>query len=163
MATSLAMYLFNVVVSLRRGERAGDNPWNAATLEWATSSPPPPYNFAPLRTVSGRDPLWHPDPEQPVVVGIASDKREVLVTHVMDAEPDHRPEESGPSIWPLFTSVAVTGLFIGSIFTPWAVVYGSVPVFVTLVAWFWPREGYTPDELEQQVATGQIRPEEQTS
>jgi cytochrome c oxidase subunit 1 len=163
MAVSLTMYLVNVVVSLRRGEAAGENPWDAATLEWATASPPPPYNFAPLPTVSGRDPLWHPDPEQPVVVGLAADKREVLVTYVMDAEPDHRPEEPGPTIWPLLASVAVSGLFIGSIFTPWAVVYGSIPVFITLVAWFWPRQGPAPDALEHQIATGQIRPEEQTS
>src|SRR6185295_6438416 len=38
---SMAVYLINVVVSLRRGAIAGDNPWGGGTLEWATSSPPP--------------------------------------------------------------------------------------------------------------------------
>lgn len=41
------LFLWNVLRSLRGGELAGDNPWNAWTLEWATSSPPPPENFAP--------------------------------------------------------------------------------------------------------------------
>ena len=46
--SACCVFLVNVVVSLRRGAIAGDNPWDAATLEWATSSPPPRYNFAEM-------------------------------------------------------------------------------------------------------------------
>jgi cytochrome c oxidase subunit 1/cytochrome c oxidase subunit I+III len=56
----------NIVLSLRRGRPAGDNPWAAWTLEWATTSPPPSHNFIRVPPVSGRRPLWdlaHPDPE----------------------------------------------------------------------------------------------------
>ena len=45
-AASVMVFLVNVVRSLRRGAIAGDNPWGAGTLEWATASPPPRYNFA---------------------------------------------------------------------------------------------------------------------
>jgi len=58
------VFLWNIYVSLRRGERAGDNPWQAFTLEWATTSPPPAYNFDTLPPIRGERPLWdleHPD------------------------------------------------------------------------------------------------------
>ncbi len=44
-AVAIAVFLVNVVVSLRRPVPAGDDPWLGHTLEWATSSPPPPHNF----------------------------------------------------------------------------------------------------------------------
>ncbi len=163
LALSLAVYLVNVILSLRRGLVAPRNPWDAATLEWATTSPPPPYNFAPLPTVSAADPLWHDPPLPPVVVGVGSTCREILVTRVMDAEPDHRYKLPGPSIWPLVTAVALSGLFIGSIFTPWAVVYGAIPVTAAMIKWFWPRHGKSPEELERDIASGHLKPKEQTS
>jgi hypothetical protein len=137
---SVAVFLVNVVRSLRVGEEAGDNPWGAGTLEWATSSPPPNCNFVYPPTAGGRDPLWDNPPDQPVVVGLRSDVRDVLVTYLLDAEPDHRSEFPEPSIWPFCTAVVVSGLFIGSIFTPWAVVFGSVPLFIALTGWFWPKK-----------------------
>jgi cytochrome c oxidase subunit 1 len=141
MAASVVVFLANAARSLRRGAAAGDNPWGASTLEWATASPPAPYNFVAGPTVSSRDPLWDAPPHQPVVTGLRSDVREVLVTHVMDAEPDHRDVFPDNSIWPLLAALATTVMFVGSIFSPWAVVWGSVPVFAGLVGWFWPKPG----------------------
>jgi cytochrome c oxidase subunit 1 len=61
------IFAANIVWSLRRGAPAGDDPWDAWTLEWATTSPPPPYNFETIPAVESRRPLWdlkHPgDPD----------------------------------------------------------------------------------------------------
>ena len=141
MFVALLIYLINVIVSVRAGAVAGDNPWDAAGLEWATSSPPPPYNFSPQPTVAGRDPLWHSELVPPPLVGLASDKREVLVTYLLDAEPDHRYPMPGPSLWPFLTAVATSVMFVWSIFYAIGVVYGSIPVFLCLIGWFWPTKG----------------------
>jgi cytochrome c oxidase subunit 1 len=139
MACAVVLFMADAVRALVAGAAAPDNPWDASTLEWATSSPPPSANFRRPPTVGGREPLWENPPGQPIVVGLRSDARDVLVTHVLDAEPDHRKIFPKPSIWPLLTAIATTALFIGSIFTPWAVVYASVPLFVAMVGWFWPK------------------------
>jgi len=68
LGVSILMLLWNIVASLRHGVVAGDNPWNAWTLEWATTSPPPEHNFERLPPVRGRRPLWdlaHPDQRDP--------------------------------------------------------------------------------------------------
>ena len=66
---SVLVFLWNILASLKHGKPAGDNPWNAWTLEWATTSPPPVENFELVPPVRGRRPLWdlaHPDqPDEP--------------------------------------------------------------------------------------------------
>ena len=64
MAIGTLVFLWNIGASLLRGKIAGDNPWDAFTLEWATTSPPPPENFTSLPEIKSRRPVWdmnHPE------------------------------------------------------------------------------------------------------
>ncbi|HWI84005.1 MAG TPA: cytochrome c oxidase subunit I [Ramlibacter sp.] len=149
LALGVFLSLVNAVRSARAGEPAGPNPWGAGTLEWAMASPPPWSNFHAVPVVYGRDPLWQPGPaEAPThVSGLAADAREVLVTTVVDAQLGQRALFPNPSPWPFLAALATTLLFVGSIFTPWAVVWGSVPIAIALIAWFWPRRRDAAEEL----------------
>jgi cytochrome c oxidase subunit I len=148
LTAGLVLFLINVVRTFRRGAPAGENPWGASTLEWATASPPPSYNFAYLPTVDDRDPLWSPT-ERPVVTGLRTDTREILITEGVDATPDHRQHLDGGSIWPFLTAVAAGIGVITAIFTPWGVTIGAVLCGVTLTGWFWPRGKPTGGEARE--------------
>src|SRR3984957_17578091 len=63
-AAGILVFVVNLLWSLRKGEPAGNDPWDAWTLEWSTSSPPPDYDFATTPVVRSRRPLWdlkHPE------------------------------------------------------------------------------------------------------
>jgi cytochrome c oxidase subunit 1 len=142
---SFVLFLWNVIASIRDGDLAGDNPWDAGTLEWATSSPPPPQNFDRIPFVTNREPLWAERQSLPVIAGLRVRVRELVSSTLTDARPELREESPQPSIWPFIAAVAVAITFVGSIFTPYAVVWGAIPVAIALIGWFWPK-GVPEDE-----------------
>jgi cytochrome c oxidase subunit 1 len=138
------VFFIDAIRSARNGLPAGDNPWNAATLEWATSSPPPPYNFARITVVGGSNPLWDSPDVLRVATGLRTDRREVVVTTLTTARPEAREASPRNSIWPLWAAIATSIMLIWSIFSPWAVVWGSIPIAIALIGWFWPKG--TPED-----------------
>ncbi len=58
LAISFLFFFYNLIKSLKSGERAGPDPWDGRALEWATESPAPVYNFAKTPLVRGRDAWW---------------------------------------------------------------------------------------------------------
>lgn len=139
------VFFIDAIRSWSFGRPAGDNPWNAPTLEWATSSPPPPYNFRSIPVVDDRNPLWSQAETLPVTSGMRTDRRELLITGVVEALPEARESSPQDSVWPFWAAVATSVMLIWSIFSPWAVVWGSIPVAITLIGWFWPK-GEAEDE-----------------
>ncbi|MER9392621.1 MULTISPECIES: cytochrome c oxidase subunit I [unclassified Mesorhizobium] len=137
---SFVLFTFNLVHGTLKGALAGNNPWDAGTLEWATSSPPPSYNFARIPIVTHVEPLWAEREALPVATGLRVDVRELLISTVAEAHPDIREKSATPSIWPLLAAIAVGGTFVYSIFTPWAIVWGAAPIAITLIGWFWPKD-----------------------
>jgi cytochrome c oxidase subunit 1 len=91
---SSLLLILNLVRSLRKGEKAPANPWEAGTLEWAIPSPPHHYNFPVLPTVRSREPLW-------------DESERVEVESVTLTEPDHEPEMPSPSFWPMVVAFGI--------------------------------------------------------
>jgi cytochrome c oxidase subunit I+III len=137
------VFLVNALWSRRHGRIAGDNPWGAGTLEWATASPPPPYNFRHIPIIRGRQPLWEEREPSAVVSGLNRARREVLITTLHDASPDHRYVLTRDSVWPTLTALVVGGMFVGLVFHPYALPVGAVGLLITITGWLWP----TRDEL----------------
>jgi cytochrome c oxidase subunit I+III len=161
-AVSVLVFIVNVWRSRRAGERAANDPWGASGLEWATPSPPPPYNFERIPVVRSRDPLWEPDYPAAEIVGLPDVVRSTLVTRLHDAEPDHVYVLPDPSIWPFLAALATTGMFIWSVFTPWGLTWGAIPLTITLIGWFWPKRDETRRTCEAEVKPqeGDARAEE---
>ena len=137
------LFFVDVIRSARNGAPATENPWNAATLEWATSSPPPVYNFERIPVVKGLNPLWEEETLN-VAEGLQIDSRELLITSAVAAKPEIRETSPRNSIWPLIAAIATSVMLIWSIFSPWAVVWGSIPIAITVIGWFWPKG--TPED-----------------
>jgi cytochrome c oxidase subunit I len=111
----------NMAYSLRRGRRAGRNPWGAATLEWATESPPVVHNFNRIPTVHSRDPLWV-EAER-----IEADAFGPVEEHM------HMPPNS---FWPLVTAFFVVltfVLFMTNLW--WAPLVGIAGVAIGVINW----------------------------
>jgi cytochrome c oxidase subunit I+III len=136
LALGILVFLINVGRSLRRPMLAPNDPWQAATLEWSASSPPEPFVFEQLPTVRSRYPRW--EPSGSVVTGLHPDRRELLVSSLFEATPDHRFTVPHPSPWPLFVALATGVTFIAGIFTAWGFAVGAVLAAVALCGWFWP-------------------------
>ncbi|MDQ3032043.1 MAG: cytochrome c oxidase subunit I [Myxococcota bacterium] len=139
------LVLINIVAALLSRERAGADPWHAPTLEWATSSPPPLYNFAHIPVVRSREPLWH-DALRGRSISVPIDdphdvRREVLVTSMLDAAPESRLALPGPSMWPALLAFTLAAGLLGAIVDLVFVPIGGVLAALVLVGWHWPERG----------------------
>ncbi|MFT0624088.1 cytochrome c oxidase subunit I [Ectopseudomonas guguanensis] len=152
-AGGVLLTLINTLRARIHGPAAGPNPWGAESLEWAADSPPANYNFPRIPVVASRQPLWRDgDPEQLQtlgemghVTGLRADRREVVATSVVDAEPQTVVVLPEPSIWPALLAVAVATGFIGFMLSPWFFVFGFFFSFLMIVGWLWPRRPWRED------------------
>jgi cytochrome c oxidase subunit 1/cytochrome c oxidase subunit I+III len=144
LTAGLLLVAVNLGVSLFRGRLAGSDPWGGDTLEWATTSPPPPYNYAVIPYVTSPYPMW--DLADREADGRRLERGELTLegghetvgSTVLDADLDdilHMPSESP---WPILLALALSGVF-AFVLTGH---HGSALFFVGLAAlvlgaWHW--------------------------
>ena len=141
-AAGLVLVVVNLAMSRFRGAPAGNDPFGGDTLEWVTTSPPPPYNFAVIPTVSSPYAAWDMDDRERDLHRLQRGERtledghETAATSVLDAEPReilHMPSES----WlPVLVAVVLSGLF-AMLLTQHYVVAGGFALGVAAVVGVW--------------------------
>ncbi len=147
----IAVFVWNVVRTLRRGEPAGNNPWDADTLEWATSSPPAEHGWSVLPIVHSRHPMWDQDdlhrgePHLERFVHSLAEWplrwRAAVIVGTADARPQEIFRVAGPSIWPLVAACGLVLIFIAELIKwRWIVAAGALILIVALVGWNWPED-----------------------
>ncbi len=146
LAIGILLFFINVFRSLRSGVPAGANPWDAPTLEWAVSSPPPPYNFAVIPTVASRHPLWEGRLGEDGIVSsvdrgmLLDEGKETIGTTALDADPDMILEMPEDSFAPLLLAIGASLVFVGLLLKSWTLAGIACAIaLIALVLWLWPR------------------------
>ncbi|MCA1689245.1 MAG: cbb3-type cytochrome c oxidase subunit I, partial [Actinobacteria bacterium] len=117
LALGLLLIVANLVYSLLRGERVGNDPWGGDTLEWATTSPPPPYNYAVIPTVSSPYAMWDKEDRDADSrrldrgEGVLERGHETPATTLQDADLDEILSMPPHSPWPPVVALLLTGMF----------------------------------------------------
>ncbi len=154
LAAGILVFVINALKSFRGPKDAPDNPWDGATLEWATSSPPPPYNFAEIPVVNSNIPLWVEN--YPEVYGHEPDFRETspppeeqedvehgIVAHHHD-DHIHMPNAS---YWPIVVALGILLGFAGFIFTFALTFVGAAILLIGIYGWALEPAFGEPDHL----------------
>jgi len=135
-AFATLLFLINFIRSRGHGALAGNNPWDAPTIEWSIPSPPPDYNYATIPTVTSRYPMWPqqgPSPLSPPVPTAGADQP--LPTYP-SAEQLGIPMPT-PTIKPLLATLGLTLAFVGLIWHRQIpiILLGGAIFIVMLYAW----------------------------
>ena len=145
------LFLVNFVrsVLLGRGREAGENPWDAGSLDWATPTPPPDEGYRVIPIVHSREPLWDQarldegDPETVRLVHALEQSptqyRATLITSVAQAIPEGVVRMADASRLPLVASLGLTLVFAGELVSIHAVaILGLVVMLAAIWLWLWP-------------------------
>jgi len=142
-ALGFLVFVINVLKSRKNGVPAGNDPWDARTLEWTTTSPPPPHDFDVIPQVTARDELWNRKyaaggpGRQPMRVpsGGSADAPAEPGAHDPGAGDAHDIHMPDPSYYPLVAAIGMPIMAYGVLFTPILIAVGGVITIAGLFGW----------------------------
>jgi cytochrome c oxidase subunit I+III len=147
----IAVFIWNVVRSFRRGEAAGANPWDGDTLEWAVPSPPAEHGWSVLPIVRSRHPMWDQDHLhrgderlERFVYGLAQWPlrwRAAVIVGTADSRPQEVFRVADPSIWPLIAACGLVVVFLSELVKlRWGIAAGALVMVAAAIGWNRPVE-----------------------
>jgi cytochrome c oxidase subunit I len=143
-ATSVVAFIYNWWRSARHGEMGGADPWDARTLEWTISSPPPVYNFEEEPVVKSVDEFWHRKYAEgedgrlvPVVAGGSdtAEHNEEGPHSEEHGDGEHGIHLPSPSYMPVLTALGLPFLGYGLLFSPVLIIDGVLLLLIGLYGW----------------------------
>ncbi len=144
---SILVFLWNFVASYIKGVPAGNDPWDARTLEWAIPSPPPEHNFDEIPQVTHRDQMWfdkygdgHGDAAQ------LSKANAAVAEHADESDEVHEVHMPNPSYWPLLVGAGLTIAAAGLMIHIAVSILGVAWTIVAVYAWSLEPASTPPDE-----------------
>jgi len=133
--------LLSVVLAIRRGAPAPDDPWGGDTLEWGTASPPRPYNFAVIPEVHGVHPMWDERTRAELAAGEVLAGHKAMQTSELDGRHERDMEMPEESLTPLVTALGILVVVLGLLWAwYWVAVIGGLIMFGSTAHWLWPPE-----------------------
>ncbi len=137
-ALAVLLFMINVVRTFRSPSTAPDDPWDARTLEWATTSPPPEYNFARIPVAHSLDSFWHDkyaEDDEGFLIRIPSGGAGDNHDGHGDDHDGHGIHMPSPSYMPALTALGLPIIGFGAIYGWGWVVAGVVVLLLGACGW----------------------------
>lgn len=162
LAAGVAVIFWDLIRPKRNQPTSERNPWGAGTLEWLQEMPGQPWGVRSIPEIDSRYPLW----DQPNIIrdydegrfylpDAEEEKRETIVTSVIDAQPEQCQRLPGSSFIALFAALTTGGFFIFGTFHWWWLAFISLVLAIFIIIyWLWTGTAIIPEKDEKDVGLG---------
>ncbi|MDQ3665867.1 MAG: cytochrome c oxidase subunit I [Acidobacteriota bacterium] len=162
LASGVAVIFWDLIRPKGKQPYCERDPWAAGTLEWLQEIPGKPWGVRSIPEIDSRYPLW----DQPNIIrdydegrfylpDAEEEKRETMVTSVVDAQPEQCQRLPGPTFITLFAALTTGGFFIFGTYHLWWLAFISLALAVCLIIyWLWTGTAIIPEKDEKDVGLG---------
>ena len=162
LAAGIAVIFWDLLRPKGKQPYSERNPWGAGTLEWLQDMPGKPWGVRSIPEIDGRYPLWEQknfmrdyDEGRFYLPDAEEEKRETIVSSVIDARPEQCQRLPGPTFITLFAALTTGGFFIFGTYHLWTMAFISLVLAIAfIIYWLWTGTALIPEKDEKDVGLG---------